>query len=142
MSDLILVSYISRKDEILLSESELSMLNQHKRFLSAIFRRDIRFIDLVHSIVSYARTCGLDYDVQLLQARSIVRQCLQYAVFPATPRRQPLYMLLLRSRSKASPKNNDKFWFFNKRSKRSRSTHDLSLIYLDDATLFSCNEED
>lgn len=59
ISDVISVSYISSKDERMLSVRMVIMLSRYKTSLSTMFWRDMRLINLHHCLMKYAVTLQL-----------------------------------------------------------------------------------
>lgn len=69
MADRICVGYSSRENEKLFSACKIIMLSHYNNYLSALFRRDTRLIDLVHCVMKYSVTFEQVYNVQSLQAQ-------------------------------------------------------------------------
>lgn len=141
MSGQFRVSYISREVKNLLSARDDIMPSRHSNSLSAMFRRDTRFTDLVHFVTNYAVSLKLEYAMQFVQARTSnmahdmqSSRFIQDASLSTCCRYACIAKLFLKS--------NKLFMFFTEQKKKYSSGRDLGLIHLYDATLFLSNEND
>lgn len=117
------------------------MLNRHNSSLSALIKHDTEYIDLVQSVMNYSVTVNLEYGVQFLHFRaSDIARDMQPSLFMQD--KSTSHAVPTPSSQRYSSKNRNVFTLATEKSKQSSVGHEQGLVNLNDASLFSSNEED
>lgn len=111
------------------------LLIRHNNSLSAMFRRNTRFIDLVHCLMNYTTLFKLEYNVQFIPARTFDIACdiqsscvIQDASLSTFCRYTSIAKNFL--------KNNKVFTFLMDQSRLHSVGHYLVFVYFDTVTSF------